>query len=188
VTDTEIKHELVNFMVKLAILGHENLAKWLVLDECVRTIDEAGRGLKELGTDDPLYVKLRSQFLSNTREAPISLELTGMDESTLLTERASYNRLIADAKLCTYILCALNDLNFEKALVGLAHHFARPPSGEMSTYLSIPKDCAKMLALRLTSEVKRAFYTGDIEKGMACARLAVLTASNFISVGDVHVE
>jgi hypothetical protein len=36
VTDTEIKHELVNFMVKLAINGRDNLARWLVLDECVR--------------------------------------------------------------------------------------------------------------------------------------------------------
>jgi hypothetical protein len=118
----------------------------------------------------------------------MSLELTNLDETTLMNERVSYNRLVTDAKLCTYILCALNDLNFEKAMVGLAHHFARGPQGEMSVYLSIPKDCAKMLALRLTSEVKRAFYNGDVAKGMEYVKLVVLCTSNFIEAHDVHVD
>lgn len=75
VKNTNMQHELINFAVYLEVENKSALSKWMIFDACVTKVDPHKRSLTGITSDDPLYVKLKTQFLGKTRDTPMAMEL-----------------------------------------------------------------------------------------------------------------
>ena len=188
VKNTNIQHELINFAVYLEMENKSNLSRWIICDSCVKKVDPHQRPLTQLTPDDPLYVKLKTQFLGKTRDTPRALELESTDSASYQTYSELYARKIRDATCTTYIINRMNDLDWVTSIQGIRYLNANCKPEDRGQYQQIPKDISRMMVLRLCSEVNREMYNHNLEKGVWLAKIVNIVGVLLIEANDIHFQ
>lgn len=155
-----IKYDLVNFTLFLKVKNSDFLARWQLLDICFQEVNENHLSLRKIPTNDPFYVKVKSQFHSAVQESPQRLDLMNHEEASLEKLLTEYFNNYKDASICCYILSKLNDNQFEDCIRAFTVYTNTPVEAQ-TQYRRIIIDCSKALALRIASQVNQLFYSGQ---------------------------
>jgi hypothetical protein len=184
------KHELVNLPVYLMVFtADENLAKWVILDQCVREVDPLHRDLTTICADenDPLHMKLKKQFMTVCREVPKSLVLDYTAVNKLKNETTEFESKYRDANITAYILKNINQEHFLESFYGISY-MLNQPRPEISLYQKIPRDLNKVLALRICSKINECLYKNDLETALQEGKLLSMLTILYIENSDVHFK
>ena len=99
----------------------ENIARWYILDTCLRDITAESIGLAELEPSDALFKKLEASFLFQNKEAPRSLYLTDGEMRKLENKTIEFFSKRYDAAIATYIIQKTNEEDYKGAFVGISY-------------------------------------------------------------------
>lgn len=184
------RHELVNLPVYLLTFSNEeNLAKWVILDQCVKEIDPLHRDLSQVCADehDPLYNKLEKQFMKVCREVPRSLILDYSSANKLKNESSEFESKYRDASITSYILKSINKEQFTDCFYGISY-MLNSTGAEITMYQKIPRDLNKVLALRICSKINEHIYRRDLNGAIDQAKFLSMLTVLYIDSSDIHFK
>jgi len=175
-----------NFVCYLEHTKNPALSKWELLNECLKEIHE-NIGIDLLDKNDPIFIKLRDNFMKVCKNCPPTLTLSDPQRHTLEGYRKTYEAEVLNKNVQKYIFNTLISKNWVSAQHALCFFIAN----NIYTTGSIRKmmnDIVKMLSLRLISYINELIMDKKPEDAIKIINLLTQLCIFFIDKKDSHSE
>ncbi|CAG9326367.1 unnamed protein product [Blepharisma stoltei] len=182
-----IQYELINFATYLKIIGAEHLSRWQILDTCVKEIDQQKRSLADIEKIDPLYIKLKKNFLKNCKEGPANLDLKESEIRALEKELNSFGKILKDAYLTTHSLKCMNKGKIIDAMKSFVYQL-QLSRDESTIYQKIPRDAHKVLLLKVMSDVIKNLAARRYKEAMEFLGHVIMMVCLVLEENDPHFK
>eukprot|EP01022_Parablepharisma_sp_SALTPOND_P023425 TRINITY_DN494_c0_g1_i1.p1 TRINITY_DN494_c0_g1~~TRINITY_DN494_c0_g1_i1.p1 ORF type:complete len:1152 (+),score=161.70 TRINITY_DN494_c0_g1_i1:3596-7051(+) len=162
------------------------LAKWELLNTSLKEMHE-NIGIDLLEKNDPVYLKLKNNFMKVCKNCPSTLDLTEVEKYNLEVAKGSYEKMLLDRLVTKYVLQKLIEKDWISGHRAVCFYLANDLYSASANKKRMT-DIAKLVTLRLCSHVNECIMKGFLKDAIEYAKLVAQLCIFFIDKEDPHTK